>query len=668
MKRNDWLIALAVLAAYLAVRGAALMEPFILPFETAFQESIALHHLDNGMVANHFLPVVATLEGTNFHHTAHPPLLHVIYALAYKALGVHEWVTRLLSLALYFLSALLWRSMAGRDKPHGWMVLVLAFALPAPFILATTTNYEPLSLFMISLIAWLVLKRKSGIIPLAIALTVGMLVDWPVYLAAPALLAIKWRDRTWRTRLIGLVVYEAVFFAALQGAYYTVAGECAFFSHAPARANPTALFDPGTWQELYHHFIEVMGTPVAIVSAGAIVAVIWTRARERTGALDGLGFFALFSVLLVLSAPRLVSRHYVYLLYLAPLLTLAIREALSRAGVPRVALAAVLVLACSRDLVLSQQRNPGYYAMAMRTRAVVTPWPDRPVRVFSSSAVGTFRFYADRETACPVSEKLSQYAWDNPPDILLLDQRHSEVGPFLRLLSEASYETVFSVSGERLYANESSGLQGIPRRLSVPSSGSGGWVEPGSGFIMVGPGRDCPAGPLASGRASTFSCRLPAYALKQHPGPMGSSVTLALPAGSEQVGAAPAIVHSIGSVKSDGVAFMAMAGVGENQRLVFARFLADNEPRPLCSVENGALFRDGLDFSACLIQRPEQMDPDREQNRQLKEHATPGWFPMPVGEAPVIKLVTLPGPEMNYSFDDACWLEPTITKSHAGEP
>ena len=43
MKKREVLIAFVVVASYLALRGPDLLGPFILPFETGFQESIALY-------------------------------------------------------------------------------------------------------------------------------------------------------------------------------------------------------------------------------------------------------------------------------------------------------------------------------------------------------------------------------------------------------------------------------------------------------------------------------------------------------------------------------------------------------------------------------------------------------------------------------------------------
>ena len=100
MRRYEWAVLLAALAAYLGLRGPDLMGPLILPFETGFQEAIALHHLDQGIATNRFLPVISRFDGRNYFHSAHPPLLHIIYASIYRVIGVRDWAARGMSLIL----------------------------------------------------------------------------------------------------------------------------------------------------------------------------------------------------------------------------------------------------------------------------------------------------------------------------------------------------------------------------------------------------------------------------------------------------------------------------------------------------------------------------------------------------------------------------------------
>ncbi|HUT53057.1 MAG TPA: hypothetical protein VM658_06675 [bacterium] len=625
MRKREWLIAVLVLAAYLALRGPDLLGPFILPFETAFQEAIALHHVRQGIVSDHFLPVLTRLGDQNFYHTAHPPLLHIIYALLYRAVGVHEWVTRGLSLLLYFVSALWWRSMLGQEARSGWAVFPLAFFLPAPFILATTTNYEPLSIFMVSLIAWLMLRRDAGALWLAPVLTIGLLVDWPVYLAVPALIVMQWREPKKRSVLLGLFAYEIIFFAGLQAYQYSVTGEAAFFSHAETRANPLALVQAGTWTELGGHFADLMGAPATMVAAAALLVLIASLAGAiRSGAgrgrlsRDPAVFFILFLCLLLLTATQLVSRHYVYLSYFAPLIVFALHRSLSRAGALKIALLAVMALFLARDYILAQQRGPTFFGMADRLKSAYIK------TAFASAAAGPWYFYDNIETMHPMSAAASEWIAANRPDLLHLDFRHGEVEQFTGLVNGADdYRLIFAVPGQKVLVKREL-AERLPEYLIVDyQSGAG------SMFIMTGRGRACSGGTWIQTRpyygANITDCRIASYAIREPPGPWGSKLTKPLAGTAQALSVRPEIVHSLPFARSDGVAFMAMARYskvgGREPRLLFARFMSDREPA-----------------------RTQSLD---------------------VAHADAIVLLTTPGPKMNASFDDAYWVEPILRRDGA---
>lgn len=648
MKRREWLILLAVLAAYLAARGPDLLGPFIFPFENAFQEAIAQHHLPNHFLNDRFLPVIARFDGQNFYHTAHPPLLHLIYAVLYLGLGVHEYVTRGFALICFLGSFVIWRAMLGQETENGWAIFPLAFFLPVPFILLTTTNYEPLSIFMVSLIAWLVLFRNAGLKSLLPIITLGMLVDWPVYLAVPALLIMKWREPGKRRMLMVLLAYEALFFFALQAYQYSVAGEAAFFSHATTRMSPLALFALATWRELFSHYLELTGIPMTIITTAILLA--WLSIYFKTKTLKGgqtflsghnfsslhtaTTFFSLFLILLLLSAPQLVARHYVYLLYFTPLLALAALSALSRAASPKLALIALLLLFAPRDFILSLDRNPSYHEMALWAKKLNAYHHIKSV--FASSAVGAWYYYGNIETAYPVSEAMSLWLGKNKTVIVHLDVKHPEVLSFVQMINEenSAYSLAISIPGERVFIKKY--LAPANYELLLVENQSGDFRKPESVFISkVGKLREqgiAPSPPPTIGVQQLVS-GLPEYALRQHPGEQGSALILPLRSGIRPFNifyAAPAIIRSLPFGHTDGINFLILAkenipkGRSAN-RLFYSRFLTPAEIAP---------------------------------NRQIEP------FSLHFDES--LTLVTLPGPLMNDSFDDAYWLWPGWVKAPRG--
>jgi hypothetical protein len=613
MKNSNSTFVLFFLCAFILLRGPeALTLPFILPFETAFQEAIALHHIDNGFLANHFLPVLTTISDENFYHTAHPPLLHILYALLYMVFGKGEWVTRFFSLFLYSGSVLLWMKTVGPEAGRKWLIPLLAFFLPVPFILATTTNYEPLSIFMISLIAWLVLKKESGIIPLIIATTIGMLVDWPVYLAVPVLLLINLKNPVLRKKLVIIFVYEVIFFLCLQAYQYSIAGEAAFFSHAPKRANPFYLLNPQMYSDLFLHFKEVTGTPLCIVSFAVLIVLIFLLVKifiikteaTKNKAVDKVTlFFALFPVVLVVSAPGLVSRHYVYLLYFVPLLVFGFYHVLNKSNTFWIMLAGLMFLMGGKDFLLSKQRNPVYYGMARSFKV------DKEKTAFSSSAIGAWYYYGGYQTVHPVSAKSSIWIENNNPDVLHLDLRHSEVEQFKHINKKKIYLKVLSVPGEQVFLNRNSGQ--APDYLLIENKFlRGGWKDPVSEII----------GCTDFQRTTQYShCQGIFYALKQNPGNTGSMLIVSLDQGVEKLITRPEIFHAFPFAKTDGVNFLVMAGYNDDENnvdLIYARFKSDTIKTP----------QNIIDLSG----------PDK------------------------LIFITKPGPKMDFSFDDAYWEGPEL--------
>jgi|GEM_PF-1706701 len=635
MKLRDWTIAFLLLAAFVLIRGEALLSAFVLPFETAFQEAIALHHLENGIIANRLLPVVAELSGEKFYHTAHPPLLHVLYALLYKVFGVHETVTRIFSLLLFFGSLLFWRSLAGEGARRGEAIIMLAFALPVSFLLCTTTNYEPLSIFTISLLAWLVLQRQVGVRLLLPVLAVGLLVDWPVYLAVPALLIVKWKETPMRRRLLFLFACEVVFFFLLQAYQYAIAGEAAVFSHAETRANPLGLFSAQLWSELGGHVTGVLGGPATLIVAVSFlwaIALVVRQKYSKNGpdksdkkgwpskpVQEAFAFFLVFSVLLLFCAFQLVCRHYVYLLYFVPLCVFSIYIALASRGLQVTALVAVLLVFAGRDAIIAEERDPKYYGMAT---AELLP----PVETaFSTSAVGAWKFYAGIETAHPLSEAMDSYILDHRPQLVHLDLESAEVSRYREIVEGQSgeYIELFTVPGERVYLRkdiyEKGPLLADCDYLKAEKGVGTNYREPVSVFVM----------PDKEGLCNDTARRgRPAYSLRQHPGPQGSLVSFALSDRYEYLSLQPAIIHSFPFAKSDGADFMALVSYNkekvddaERMRLAYFRHLHCGEKR-------------GGPVTASLPKAPVRL-----------------------------YLMTAPGPRLSGAFDDAYWLGPVISVS-----
>ena len=256
------IIALAVLV-FIGLQFSKLTQPFVGEFEGAFQEMIALHHLESGPAANHFLPVIAVVNGEKFYHTAHPPLLHLIYYLLYRIFGVHEWGTRAFCLALLFGSIfLMGRLMEERKRVFFWL---LALFMPLSFRLGFITNYEPITIFAIGLFLFCFTRPRKNFIILFSCVLLIALSDWPAYLAIPALLVMNIRKPQERKWLMGLFAVEVILFAGLLLYMKSIAGEVALFAHSETRSNPLFLFQLGTYKEFFEHLKWILGSPSLIL-------------------------------------------------------------------------------------------------------------------------------------------------------------------------------------------------------------------------------------------------------------------------------------------------------------------------------------------------------------------------------------------------------------------
>jgi 4-amino-4-deoxy-L-arabinose transferase-like glycosyltransferase len=590
-------LPLLVVAAFVAARWSNLAAPFVNLLDTGFQEAIALHHLGGKVVANRFLPVIAEVDGVKIFHTAHPPLLHLLYAGLYGVFGVHEWVSRLCSLALYLGSlGLGFRHLtAGRGSAARFAALALF--MPLPFALTLTTNYEPLSIFAVTLIAaaffrWQQAPGPGRRFALLAAVLLACLTDWPAYLAVPVLFLLHWRRPTERKILLALLALEAAAFAAILFWQYAAAGEIVFFGHAATRNNPAVLLDPQTFRMLCDHLLQLQG------AAPLCLCLVWLLLVIKEGApwSPGLRFFTLFFPVLFLAAPQLVVKHEVYLFYLAPALTFLAYEALLRSTRPWLLLAIALAVAFPFDLRHACTRNYRYYYLAEQVRN----WPQ--VRLaFSTPAIGLFRYYDGIETVFPTSAAATRLLRERPFDLIALDLANAEVAPVISEVSEHQdhVRLRYVFSDEQYFVRASLLPRDFYLAVAKGWAGSKDWRAPRPEVIQTASGLD--------------------YALRQHPAGMKPAAFRFIEPIRLRLTFAPALVHPLPfRVPSDGAGFVILAETGSRKRLLFSRYLPDPAGR-------GAVL------------------PEYSLSANLSALST-------------LYLSTNPGPRNNFAFDDAAWL------------
>lgn len=544
-------VVLAILI-FLALQAHKLVQPFVGEFEAGFQEMIAVHHLRSGVVNNHFLPVIAEVNDEKFYHTAHPPLLHIIYYALYRIFGVHEWVSRGFCLFLMFGSIFLLSQMVSREKRTIFWLIALFF--PISFRLGLITNYEPLSIFSICLFLFCFEKARQvlfrkWILPLLLSVLLIALSDWPGYLAIPALFLIYFREPAERKWLAGLFVIEMILFLALILYMRSIAGEVALFAHSWTRSNPVYLFNSGTYMEFFEHLKWIAGKPALVLILLAALKLILGRGQKLGFVIS---FWIIFLILLWVSASNLVSRHFVYLNYLFPLLALVLTETVSRLNHQNLATIIILLSFVFPDYLGLKTKDARYYYLANSLKSRMVSAQDSVC--FSSSAIGILYFYDRIETVIPVSKKATQSLAKNNFPCFIIDMESREVKELAEVISTERYSIFLEFPGLKVFLREdlSAGSKYLATELDQDNLKE--WWMPKAEALYID--------------GNVY------YGLKQPPGPAKIS-RLDFHISSGNLCFQPAIYTTSFSNKSDGVNFMVIAlGQGQSQ-LSYARFLRD---------------------------------------------------------------------------------------------
>ena len=549
MSRSAKILVIMAILIFIGFQARRLNLHWVGEFEAGFQEMIAIHHLESGISANHFLPVIAEIDGEKFYHTAHPPLLHIIYALLYKLFGVKEWVSRAMSLMLLLASIFLLSQLL--EKKSRLFFWLFALFLPISFRLSITTNYEMLSIFSISLFLfcferWRSQFKFSSLLMMVPALALIMLSDWPAYLAVPALIMVNLRNSKERKLLILLLAAEFVFLALFIFYAKSVAGEVALFAHGQTRSNPLYIFQLSSYRELFQHLAWILGAPALILISLSLIDLFFDRNKPDLSPL--YRFWAWFLILLWLTAANLTARHFVYLLYFFPLCALALTNATASLNHKKLATALILSSFLTPNYIgLKTRDGRGYYLMKH-----FSTFPGINY-CFSSAALGTLFFYDKIETVVPISKKSTEALGKIDFDAIILDRSSFEVKDLIPLLKESNYRLVWTFPDMLVYLKKGLALDAQYLATLIPEQKSGDkWWDPKTEVIELG--------------GKYF------YGLKQPPGPKEIS-SINFQAEQACLSFKPAIHHAPRSGKGDGVNFMVSGRSPENIRLLYARFI-----------------------------------------------------------------------------------------------
>ena len=407
---------------------------FIRPFDSAFQESLALAHLKYGLSVTYGISGFGIYDGSFLFHASHPPLLQLIYAALYAIFGVHEWVSRsFCTLAAVGTALCIWASLniAGARKASFPAALFFALA-PLSVEIGRTTNYEPGALLFISLFAlgYTLRAKRSGIALMTVSALVGGFFEWTVYLVLPASVAACFIEER-SLKKVKFIIAPAMAAALALGTVllwqYWAVGSIPMLGHAHIRSDPRALLDLGVFNGHLMYPLKSIGPGWIIVAAGLFFLI--PVYRKTPGAAGLLAIFVFTPLLFIITAPQLVLTHRLSSLYVVPAVCMLISLPAEKIK-PRIMLTAAVALLSYYSVVdarLVGQRAPFFRDLASYASQRIE---GDECRTFDSAAVGYTRYYHGMETFHAVGANeppVDVFAQDERICAFLLDVEHPEV-------------------------------------------------------------------------------------------------------------------------------------------------------------------------------------------------------------------------------------------------
>lgn len=298
----------------------------------------------------------------------------------------------------------IWVSLLKIGARRAAFPAIMVFALlPLSVRLGRTTNYEPISLAIISLIFVGCLWREKwwGIMSMCALAVIGGIFEWTVYLAFPALaIAVLIKEKNIRS-LKPLVVpslLAAVTLVLLFAYQYKLLGHVQVLRHVSVRSNPISIWDFSAWGLFTSRFWVDTGWVLILCIWGFIVV----GAHGSKSLKSIVGYFILVPILFFILASQLVLAHPIAQYYLAPAIAISIGVLFEeqRRFFKWCLLIIALVGFVAKDVNVLKERSLLHYNLA---RLVAESEPNGSEYLsFDSSAVGYLRFYHGIETLYPL--------------------------------------------------------------------------------------------------------------------------------------------------------------------------------------------------------------------------------------------------------------------------
>lgn len=333
---------LLVFAGAAALQLWRIHDPFMLRYETGFQEQIARRHLDPGLAVTKGISTLNNLDPEPTPHATHPPLLQLTLAALFAVFGDSEAAARLVPMASYLACmAGLWRLTAGYLSNPARLGTLAVFAfMPLSAHMGRVVNFEAPALAMAVWTAAAIggtagppsRRRWYYLSALAAA---GTLIDWTylLFLTCAAVLARfspaagKARARAlgvlWGVSLLTASVYFSAVLAmgALGDVMHHVRVQSG--AHQPDGGWTLPLFLTWDWHRSLFERLWRYGPWLAF----AALPYVWLRRAFAGNRFHGpfywLGVWTVFPLAYAVLFSRASHQHFWCLFYFAPAMALA---------------------------------------------------------------------------------------------------------------------------------------------------------------------------------------------------------------------------------------------------------------------------------------------------------------------------------------------------------
>lgn len=335
MTRIQYIITTFIVITASGLQLWKFSDPYVLHYETGFQEQIARRHLDPGISQTYGISTINNFSHEPTFHPTHPPLLQLVLAGLFYLLGDQESTARLIPLFSYWFCLLgLWRITEKHLSVSSRIGILAAFAFaPLSFFMGRVVNFEPpVVACTVWTVKWLQDIHKDNenrTLLLLLMVVAGTLTDWVYllfftclwilyFLATPSKPNIrKMLTKLWLLSMGLLIAYIGIMYCigAFENVLHHIKVQSGTYQSA---AWKLPLFMQWSWWQSIGLRLFWNGTPVLFLGLFAWLGWALWQWRWRNGFVFLCMVQFVFAVAYILIFSRASNQHMWCLFYFMP--------------------------------------------------------------------------------------------------------------------------------------------------------------------------------------------------------------------------------------------------------------------------------------------------------------------------------------------------------------